>query len=135
MGWLFTVTSQCIKGSFFVLFSSEISKIYLRKMFTSMKIRTLGTVMKYHAWEMKKKRKRLENMALGHRLKTRTGKLSLWVPPVTKQIISNHFGVVLFRISCQSFFITGCNKLITSMEVKKIDMKWIKKKFVAKTLL
>ena len=72
---------------------------------------------------MKKKKKRLENMPLGHRLKTTTGKLSLWVPPVTKQIISNHFGVALFRISCQSFFITGCNKLITSMEVEKIDMK------------
>ena len=89
--------------------------------------------MKYHAWEMKKKKK-LENMSLGHRLRTTTGNLS-WVPPITKEIINNNFGVALSGISWRSLFITGCHKLIISMEVKKIDMKWIKKDFVAKTLL
>ena len=45
-----------------------------------------------------KKKKKLENMSLGHRLRTTTGNLS-WVPPITKEIINNNFGVALSGIS------------------------------------
>ena len=67
-----------------------------------------------------KRKKRLENMSLGHRLRTTTGNLS-WVPPITKEIINNNILVLLCLVyHDEAYLLQDATNLLLAWKWKKL---------------